>query len=71
LWRFVKTFCRGSTIQISRTPTSPPYVETYLKNLRGAVKKGAFKTWYDFLRELKLAHGDRFKICACPHAAHL
>jgi hypothetical protein len=31
-------------------PMYLPYVETYLKNLRGAVEKGAFKTWYDFLR---------------------
>ncbi len=50
-------------------PMYLPYVETYLKNLRGAVEKGAFKTWYDFLRELKQAHGDKFKICACPLAA--
>jgi peroxiredoxin family protein len=52
-------------------PMYLPYVETYLKNLRGAVEKGAFKTWYDFLRELKSAHGDRFKIYACPLAAQL
>jgi peroxiredoxin family protein len=29
----------------------------------------ALNTWYDLLRELKSAHGDRFKIYACPLAA--
>ncbi len=52
-------------------PMYLPYVETYLKNLRGEVEKGIFKTWYDHLRELKQAHGDRFMIYACPLAAQL
>ncbi len=56
-------------IQGSRPPLYLLYVETYLKNLRGAVEKETFKTWYDFLRGLKSAHGDRFKIYACPLAA--
>ncbi|AEA12544.1 hypothetical protein TUZN_1064 [Thermoproteus uzoniensis 768-20] len=52
-------------------PMYAPYVETYLKNLKEAVAKGALKTWYDFLKDLKSQYGDRFKIYACPLAAQL
>jgi Uncharacterized conserved protein len=35
------------------------------------VSKGVFKTWYDFLKELKGGYGERFKIYACPLAVEL
>ncbi|WP_069806682.1 peroxiredoxin [Vulcanisaeta thermophila] len=50
-------------------PIYVPYVETYLKNLSNAIKRGEFKDWYSFLKELKQTYGDRFKIYACPVAA--
>ncbi len=52
-------------------PMYMPNVEIYLRNLRNAVSKGVFKTWYDFLKELKGGYGERFKIYACPLAAEL
>lgn len=48
-----------------------PYVQVYLKNLKEAVAKGALKTWYDFLKELKAKYGEKFKIYACPLASQL
>ncbi|AET33278.1 hypothetical protein P186_1876 [Pyrobaculum ferrireducens] len=52
-------------------PMYTPYVETYIKNLKDAVAKGALKTWYDFLKDLKSQYGDRLKIYACPLASQL
>jgi len=52
-------------------PMYLPYVEAYLKNLREAVEKGVFKTWYDFIKELKNTYSEKFKIYACPLAAQL
>jgi peroxiredoxin family protein len=67
LWRFVNAFCRDSTIQESRPLLYLLYVESEKPPQGGG--EGAFKTWYELLRELKSAHGDRFKIYACPLAA--